>query len=256
VTDLAAAVALAVLLALLGHHWRWLTQRGAIAAAAIGTLIFHSAGWLGGLMLASLFVSGSLLTYHSSGGTLPGDQRRTGRGAAQVVANAGWAATGAALIRISPPLGWALVGGALAAAQADTWATEIGLRSGARPRMITTGRSVTPGTSGAVSAVGSVGGVLGAGVLAAIAWTGLTFSLGAWTFVGGVVGFTADSLIGATIQTRWSCPSCRATFERPGRHCGRLLAHDRGLRWVGNDMVNGLATGCGAFVAAAGQLTM
>ncbi len=60
---------------------------------------------------------------------------------------------------------WAAYAGALAAANADTWGTEIASGK-AKPRMITTGRTVESGTSGGVSA-GVTGWIVG-GILIAI----------------------------------------------------------------------------------------
>ena len=71
------------------------------------------------------------------------------------------AAAGSLLTGLSPLRGWALFVGALASAQADTWATEIGAHAPRRPRLITTGREVPRGTSGRVTALGSLGGLAG-----------------------------------------------------------------------------------------------
>src|SRR5438093_5230732 len=46
--------------------------------------------------------------------------------------------------------------GALAAAAADTWATEIGAFSPFAPRLITSGRQVPRGTSGGITVLGSL----------------------------------------------------------------------------------------------------
>ena len=76
---------------------------------------------------------------------LPDHPPDGGRTAGQVVANGGGAAVGALLVAVGVELGWAVLEGALATAQSDTWATEIGMRSGATPRMVTTGRPARVG---------------------------------------------------------------------------------------------------------------
>jgi len=52
--------------------------------------------------------------------------------------------------------------GAVAAATADTWATEVGVRLGRRPRSILTLRQQPPGTCGTVSVPGTLGSAAGA----------------------------------------------------------------------------------------------
>ncbi len=65
---------------------------------------------------------------------------------------------------------WAAFAGALAAATADTWATEIGRYSRKPPRLITTGKPVAAGTDGGMTLVGTVGGIAGAAFMAALAF--------------------------------------------------------------------------------------
>jgi len=139
-----------------------------------------------------------------------------------------WAAAGALAISTVPVIGWAALTGALAAAQADTWATEIGARSSASPRLITTGRRVRRGASGGVTPLGTAGGVAGAALMAL---AGLALGLPPAALVGGViggvVGMLVDSLLGATVQV-----------ESGGR-----------WTWCTNDAVNLACTGTGAIVA-------
>ena len=170
---------------------KWLTADGLAAALAVGTATTWGLG-VGGLgLLVTFFVTGSLLTQISGGA---GGQRN----ARQVIANGGAAAV-AALFG-----SWYGAAGALAAATADTWATEIGSYSRVPPRMITTGESVTTGTSGAITFLGSAGGVVGAVVIGALAalLTTRGWRLALVTAASGVIGMMADSLCGATLQRR------------------------------------------------------
>jgi uncharacterized protein (TIGR00297 family) len=94
--------------------------------------------------------------------------------------------------------------GAVAAALADTFSSEFGgLFDG--PRLVTTFERVDPGTDGAVTWQGELFGLLGAGVIAGLA--ALSFGLGpvatGVVVLGGGVGMTVDSLLGATVEGGW-----------------------------------------------------
>jgi len=141
--------------------------------------------------------------------------------------------------------------GALAAAAADTWATEIGTRSGAMPRSIRTGARVAPGTSGGISWPGTLGGALGAASVALPAAATLPSEalprrLAAALVGSGVAGMLADSWVGATLQARYEAPgSAGRTEQRP--HPGAQPV--RGHAWITNDTVNLIGTAAGALAA-------
>ncbi|MFN0099110.1 MAG: DUF92 domain-containing protein [Gemmatimonadaceae bacterium] len=244
-----------------------LTGSGQWAAFLIGTAA-SAAGWPWALLLITYFVASSALTRlghakkaERTASTLS-DAR--GRDAVQVFANgglfavAGLAASFAADFsgeQTATRLAWQVAGlGALAAAAADTWATEIGTLWGAAPRMVTTGRPVPPGVSGGVTWAGSGASVVAAALIAlASVWIlpdapragGVVRAV----FLGGVAGSLLDSLLGATLQSKRWCERCRMWTERRVHTCQYRTHHARGLRWMTNDSVNFLATVGGALVA-------
>jgi uncharacterized protein (TIGR00297 family) len=243
------ALLVSALVALLGHGLGWLTRGGAAAAAVVGSCALAGAGLAGIGLLGLFFVSGSALSVWNRA---PGDGVSAQRTARQVWANGWTAALGGLLAPVAPALGWAVLTGGLAAAQADTWATEIGARALRQPVLITTGRPVPAGTSGGVTARGTLAGLTGAVLLALLAWgLGIGGPTAVAAAMAGTAGMLADSLLGATLQAVYRCPRCDADTETPEHHCGALAIHMRGYRWVTNDTVNLAATGIGAALAAA-----
>ncbi len=169
-----------------------------------------------------------------------------------MLANGGVAAFLAALLPLFPNAAWPWLGlaGALAAANGDTWATELGTLSRATPRLITTGRAVPRGTSGGITLPGTLAALAGAGLIGLLA--GL-FLPGAGFFpillavsFGGLGGSFVDSLLGATVQGIYRHPKDgRETEKRPGPAAQPV----RGWAAINNDVVNFLATLAGALLA-------
>ncbi len=231
-----------------------LTGAGAVAAAAVGGAVLGAAGGIPTAALLGFFVSSSLLSRL-------GRSRKAGlaarfvkggpRDAGQVLANGSVAAMLALAHAALPGPAWlAGIFGALAAANADTWGTEIGVLAGRRPRLITTGKSVEPGTSGAVTALGLLASLGGAGLIGLLAPLGLGWLAGLAVLAAGMAGSLIDSLLGATIQSGYYCAACQMHTERHPRHnCGNPTTPVKGLRWLGNDLVNFAATVVGALLA-------
>ncbi len=189
---------------------KWLTAAGAVAALVVGGATIWGVGWRGLALLLAFLFSGSLLTR--------GGGRRT---AAQVFANGGVAAVAAMLGS------WTAFAGALAAAAADTWATEIGAHSRPVPRLITSGAPVSAGANGGITLLGTTGGLLGAAFIGGLTWLlgPRDLRLAAVVAVAGVLGMLIDSVLGATVQ-------------------------GAGDKWLDNNGVNFAMTLAGAGIAA------
>lgn len=201
----------AVLAGLATIAFRWLTPGGALAAVTVGLALFWGSGPPALGLLLLFFVSSSAWTTAGrrgrSGRVAAADESDArGRTARQVLANAGVAAVAAVAGRV----GWlpgteAAIVGALAAATADTWATEIGVWAARRTRLVTSWRPVAPGVSGGVSAPGTLGGVAGAGLVGIAAALFLDGGVVGWTalaVMSGAAGAGADSVAGATLERR------------------------------------------------------
>jgi uncharacterized protein (TIGR00297 family) len=91
--------------------------------------------------------------------------------------------------------------GAVAAALADTFSSEFGGLFDS-PRLVTTFERVDPGTDGGVTWQGAVAGLAGAAIIGGLGGAFFEFepSTVALVTAAGVVGMTADSILGATLE--------------------------------------------------------
>ena len=247
-------------------YWRGsLSGSGVVGAVVVGTLIAGLGGWVWGILLIAFFVSSSLLS-HCKAGAKAGLAEKFAKGSrrdlGQVLANGGVGALLATANLVWPgPVLLAGFVGAMAAVNADTWATELGVLGKRRPRLITTWRTVEVGTSGGVSAVGTAAGLGGAAVIGALGFVlrGLAGlgSNGGWeteavlvpaAVVGGLAGSTVDSLLGATVQAVYYSGARRKETEKRVDSDGTPNDHLRGWPWLGNDAVNLVCSCVGAVV--------
>jgi uncharacterized protein (TIGR00297 family) len=237
--------------ALIAWRARTLTPSGALAAWTVGLLVLRGTGWQGGAVLAAFFVSSNLVSRIHPSPTAPDlDPKSDRRDLWQVYANGGAAAVGAGVGLIDSALGIWLVTATLAAAAADTWATSVGVSSRMLPRLIWSGRTVPPGSSGGMTPAGTAGAAAGALIVAATGAVaaGLPILLPVGTLIG-FFGMVADSTLGALLQGRFRCPACDVASEWRVHRCGVATIREGGIAWLNNDGVNFVATALAGGVA-------
>lgn len=187
----------------LAYVLRLLRLDGALAAFVVGTLVLEGGGFAMAAALLLFFCSSALL------GLLARRVKRAAeaepsagaRNALQVIANGGVAAILCGLHLVEPSAN--LLAGALAslsAANADTWATELGTVFGRRPFRITTLKPSPAGPSGVVSLEGLGAAFAGAGFVAAASpLAGLTHAAAGLAIIG-FAGALLDSFLGDTLE--------------------------------------------------------
>ncbi len=250
---------LAILIASLAYRAHSLSKSGAFAAIILGTIIFGLGGIPWAVLLLTFFFTSSALSrafkkrkQGLSEKYSKGDQRDAG----QVLGNGGLAAAFVLIHYFYPDsnIGWIGFAASLAAVNADTWATELGVLNPSPPRMITDIRKrVEKGTSGGVSLVGTLASLAGSALIAILAslFTADWSLFLAVTFAG-LAGSLFDSFLGATVQAMYFCPKDNKETEKHPLHtCGTETIHLRGWKWLTNDWVN---FACGVFGVLIGIL--
>jgi uncharacterized protein (TIGR00297 family) len=245
---------------LLSFWRRSVNAGGAVAGAALGTIVFVAAGPLLWVILAAFVLSSTAFTKFRAEEKewLASIQEKGGRrDFLQVLANGGVGLLMAILLRFTREPSWSIAfAAAFASANADTWASEIGVLSPEKPFSLPTLRPVLRGVSGGVTLIGlgaSVAGSLVVGVVFALENALVLRSLDGFASLlclvtlAGLFGSLVDSILGSTLQAQYA-GSDRARTERKvsGGSANALI---RGLAFVTNDVVNVAST---AVAAAAG----
>lgn len=227
---LVLGLAVNVAIAALAFAARSIDTAGAASAVIIGTAIVAGLGFRGFALMVAFFVIGSAATrlgYRIKAARGIAQEKGGARGWRNAWANGGIPAFLALLAGLSAGEARGLFAlayaAAVATAAADTCSSEVGKAYGRRTFLITTLRPVTPGTEGAVSLEGTLGGLAGGALVASV---GAALGVYGWgpaflVAVAGLLGSLAESVVGTVA-------------ERKG--------------WMGNDLLNALNTAIGAGV--------
>ncbi len=221
-----AALVINALLIAIAQRLPLLTRAGWVHAGVLGTLLWGSLGWQGWLAVVAYLALGSLVTKlgFQRKRELGLEEGRGGRRGPENVWGSALVGTALALLATrvpaaAVPLLLAGFAASFAAKLGDTFGSEIGKRWGRHTVLITSLRPVAPGTDGAISLEGTAASLLGS-LLMALVMVALGLIRG-WPLVAlvagvGLVATLAESVVGATLQRRWS--------------------------WLSNEWVNGLQT--------------
>ncbi|HEY6066064.1 MAG TPA: DUF92 domain-containing protein [Thermoanaerobaculia bacterium] len=207
--QLAGAIAINVVAGLATWRAGLVSRSGALAGAVAGFLVALYGGWEAYALLWIFFLGGTAATKWGYGvkrdaGVAQADRGR--RGVAHVAANC---IVPVALLVLGTPA--AAFAGALAAALADTLATEVGSLYGRDPRSPLTFDPLPRGTPGAVSLSGTGAALAGACAIALFAW------IFGWISRTAVLAVIAGGFLGALAES---------VFADVRRRTGGRLDHE------------------------------
>lgn len=209
-----------------------LTPAGYLHAWVLGVLIWGTLGWRGYTLIMFYFLVGSAVTkigikQKEAEGIA---EKRSGIRGPENVWGSALAGTICAILTLlvgSPYRELLILGyvASLSTKLSDTSASEVGKAYGKRTFLITTLQPVSRGTEGAISLEGTLAGIIASAAIASLGWAiGLIDGIGViWCILAAFVATNLESLIGATLQTKWE--------------------------WLTNEYVNVINTLIGAMVA-------
>ncbi|WP_409251358.1 DUF92 domain-containing protein [Bacillus sp. SCS-153A] len=227
-----------------GWKTKNLSVSGSLAAVMTGTAVASAFGWRGLFVLGVFFATSSFWSKFRSADKSDIElklAKTAKRDWQQVIANGGSAMVFALLYSWTNDISYmAAAFAALAAANGDTWASEIGPLSKGNPVSVKTWRRVEKGTSGAVSWVGTSASFAGAFIIAIFSvglFQGLGLKAGVLIVFTGFLGSIVDTLLGAFLQVEYQCPRCGLVTEA-AVHCGMKCEKTKGAYVVNNEFVN------------------
>ncbi len=186
-----------------------LTLPAALTGGICAVLLTLSAGYTGLILMTVFFLLGTLSTawqkekkQRLKAAEADGGRRKAG----QVLANAGVAAIAGALALIFPSIidyCRLMIGACFAAATADTLASELGMVYGRRFLNISTFKADQPGLDGVISLEGTLIGLAGSAIIAAIYAFGFGFNRHFFILLAaGTLGNLTDSVLGAVLERK------------------------------------------------------
>ncbi|GFE71473.1 TIGR00297 family protein [Chroococcus sp. FPU101] len=209
-----------------------LTPAGYLHAWVLGVLIWGTLGWRGYTLIMFYFLVGSAVTkigikQKEAEGIA---EKRSGMRGPENVWGSALAGSLCAILTLlvgSPYQELLILGyvASLSTKLSDTSASEVGKAYGKKTFLITTLQPVPRGTEGAISLEGTLAGVFASAAIASLGLgIGIISGIGViWCILAAFVATNLESLIGATLQTKWE--------------------------WLTNEYVNVINTLIGAIVA-------
>ena len=249
-TDFIIGLALSFFISYAAYKKESLSISGIILATVYGAGLYLFGGLYFFLAMISFFISSSLLSHFKKTKKSKyedGNGKSGKRDYTQVIAN-GFPSFLFGLLYYLMGNHLYILGfsTALAAANADTWASEIGLLSKKNPISIITWKPIEKGLSGGISLLGTLASLAGSAFISFISLVGYIIRFGFKDYLlvyfflsilGGFLGSIIDSILGATVQAKYKRTDSRDITEKRYTKGIKNVIYS-GISFVDNNFVN------------------
>ncbi|QWB95483.1 DUF92 domain-containing protein [Mycoplasmatota bacterium] len=245
--DIAYGFILSLLISAIAYKKKSLSLSGFICALIVGTLIYYMGTYVVFSILMMFFISSSLVTKFKE---KLDDQK--GRTYKQVLANASAALIFSLMYFLTKQTNiiyLVIACVAIAASNADTWASEIGKLSKNKTVSMVSFKPIEQDESGGISLQGIIASILGSIFIAIFSMILLIISngydlnifiYGAIIAIAGFLGSIVDSYLGILIQEKYKQNSHDKIYEKVENRKNYILTS--GIKYIDNDMVNLIST--------------
>ena len=185
----------------IAYSRKHLSISGFIGASIMAILLFGFGGEAYLYPLVIFFITSSILSQFKKNNI---EIKHSNRSISQVYANGGVALI-ICIINyfFNHPLMYPCFLASVAAANSDTWGTELGKMSSKIPLDIISGQKVISGDSGGITLVGTIGSILGSSLIGLLGYShGLEIKTIIIVIISGFLSSIVDSILGSTVQAR------------------------------------------------------
>lgn len=238
---------------------------GMLSAILLGAVLYFINPIFFALMIC-FFISSSLLTKYKSSQKQETEklhEKSSRRGFLQVAASGLGALLFAVIYYLTGSeyflIAFVVV---MASANADTWASELGVLSNREPVSIIGFKPIKKGLSGGISLLGTSASFLGALFISIIftiyylntyGFSTRVYGILAVCTIGGFAGSIIDSIMGATLQIKYFCDAAGDLTEREYTN-GTKNIRAKGYKFISNEFVNFSSGVIAALIVICAQL--
>ena len=236
-------VALIFLILFISYKRKYLSISGFIGAVIMAILLYGFGGSSYIYPLVVFFIISSILSHFKKDKF---EIKKSNRNISQVYANGG-VALFICIINYFyyHDLMYPCFLASVAAANSDTWGTELGIISNKTPIDIISRREIAPGTSGGITLIGTIGSILGSLVIGLVGhFFYISLNLLLLVIISGFLSSIIDSILGSTVQARYISPDGFIITEKYKKSFYLFTGSNK----INNDVVNLYCTLSGPFI--------